>query len=129
MDDTRGDKVLSVETMPLAFGRGKINNNDWIRQVDVKDAESGYIAPYDGTVIRATAHCADTDGNTQTFDLYVGTTSASTIGTITSASTQAQFNNVLNVDFLQSDRLRLRGGASAAGAIQDTEIVLYVKWR
>ena len=128
-DPTRGDKLLTVDSTQLLFADDSLSNLEWVEIGDANNTDSGYIMRHNGTVVGVTGHCEDLNGFTQTIDLFINAAVASTIGTFTTASTQAQFNNDLNVDFSVNDRLRMRAGASAAGSIDDTVLSLWIKWR
>ncbi len=130
VDPTRSNKILSVEATPFTFGRNKLNNNDWLRTGgNAGDAESGVIIPRTGTIVRATGHCADSNSNTQTIELYEGASSVGVLGSVVTASVQAQFNNTQDIDIGSDSRLRIRAGASAAGQIEDTIVTIWVRWR
>jgi hypothetical protein len=130
-DDTRGNKLLSVESNTFRWSETTIGNNDWVALGDASDANSGYIVPYDGTIVRATAHCADANGNTKPLDLYIGNSNTvgagTTILTLSGAAETTDENTDLNIDVSAGDKIRLRGGSG--GTIQDTAATVWIKWR
>ena len=129
VDTTRLNKVLSVSETTLVFAENKVNDNDWIQIGNATDADSSYIAEFDGTLVYASAHCEDTNGNSKEVHLYINTTDSATVGTLT-GGLNATFNNVtLNTDFSQGDRLRVRAVNGSGGDIGDTVVKLTLKWR
>lgn len=136
VDDTRGDKRLSTDSNFLTWSENSLGNNDWIRLGSATDAESGYIAPLDGTIVWTTGHCENTAGNSKDIEVYINGTSAGVLGTLTGATGpnlagNASFvDTTLNIDFAQGDLIRLRAidGASS-GTIQDTVVNMNLKWR
>ena len=129
IDTTRANKILSVAESNLMFAENKVNDNDWIKIGDAGDADSSYIAEFDGTLVYASAHCENTDGNSKEIHFYIGAADSATLGTLT-GGTNATFNNTtLNTDFSQGDRLRIRAHNGSGGDIQDTVVKLTLKWR
>lgn len=126
-DTTRANKKLSIDTVNMAWGENALTNFDWIQSTGASDADSSYIMPFDGTIIVATAHCENTNGNTKDIRLYINTTlNGTAMGTLTGGA-NATFNTTLNIDFNAGDRIRLR--AWTGGTIQDTLVSLWIKWR
>jgi hypothetical protein len=129
IDTTRLNKVLSVAESNLMFAENKVNDSDWIQIGNANDADSSYIAEFDGTLVFASAHCENTGGNSKEIHFYIETTDSVTLGTLT-GGINATFNNVtLNTDFSQGDRLRIRAHNGAGGDIQDIVVKLTLKWR
>jgi hypothetical protein len=129
IDTTRANKILSVAESNITFSENKVNHNDWIQIGNANDADSGYIAEFDGTLVYASAHCENTGGNTKEIHFYIGAADSATLGSLTGGA-NATFNNVtLNTDFVQGDRLRVRAHDGAGGDIQDTVVKLTLKWR
>ncbi len=129
IDTTRANKILSVAESNLMFAENKVNDNDWIKIGDAGDADSSYIAEFDGTLVYASAHCENTDGNSKEMHFYIDAVDSVTLGTL-SGGANVTFNNVtLNTDFSQGDRLRVRAHNGSGGDIQDTVVKLTLKWR
>jgi hypothetical protein len=129
IDTTRGNKVLSVAEQPLMFSDKSLTDLEWIAIGDAVDADSSYIADFDGTVVYATGHCENTGGNSKEIHLYINGVDSVTLGTL-SGGANATFNsNTLNVNFSQDDRIRLRAHGVASGRIEDTVIKITLKWR
>lgn len=129
IDTTRLNKVLSVAESNLMFAENKVNDNDWIQIGNANDADSSYIAEFDGTLVFASGHCENTGGNSKEIHFYIGAADSATLGTFT-GGINATFNNVtLNTDFSQGDRLRIRAHNGAGGDIQDIVVKLTLKWR
>lgn len=128
-DTTRSDKVLTIAENVLLFAENKIADLDWIQISNAQDAESGFIATFDGTVVNISAHCENTGGNSKEIRLYINGVDTADLGTL-SGGTNATINDTtLDLDFDQGDRIRLRAINGSGGNIQDTVIKLTVKWR
>jgi len=129
IDDTRGGKELSVETVVWLWGESSVSNNDWINvNGATSDTDSGYIMPFDGTIVFSTGHTEDANGNNKQINLYINSTNMGSLGTLTGPSEAQYVNNTANIDFDKGDKLRLRGNSSG-GTVQDTIAVIGVKWR
>ncbi|NJO64942.1 MAG: hypothetical protein HC836_44570 [Richelia sp. RM2_1_2] len=126
-DETRGNTLLSSETFTIIFSENNINNMDWIQVGLAADTDSGFIMPYDGSVIRATAHCENTNNKTCSFHLYVNELSVGSILQLTGSRQQTASAVNLNAQFSAGDKLRLRGITS--GKLEDTIVILWIKWR
>jgi len=128
-DSTRADKILSVGEQVFAYGENRLSDLDWIRIQDAADADSGYVADFDGTIVYATAHCENTGANSKDIRIYIDGVDTALAGTL-SGGANAEFNNTtLDVDFTQGQKIRLRAIDGSGGNIQDTVIKLTVKWR
>lgn len=134
VDITRSNKLLSAESSSFSWGESTVGNDDWLELEGISDADSGYIMPYDGTIVRATGHTADDNGNTKSINMFIGDAngtgaSAGTAGTFPGTNVQSTFETTnLDLNFSAGDKIRLRGD-SASGTIQDTVATLWVKWR
>ena len=126
-DTTRANKKLTIETVNITWSESALTNYDWLEFGNATDADSSYIMPFDGTIVKATGHCENTNGSTKDIRLYINTTlNGTAMGTLTGGA-NVTFNTTLNIDFNASDRIRLR--AWTGGTIQDTVITLWIKWR
>jgi hypothetical protein len=128
-DTTRSNKVLSVSEQVLVFAENRILHLDWIRIATTADAESGYVADFDGTVTSLTAHCENTSTNTKDIRLYIDNTNVASIGSLAGGANSTSADPTLNFDFVQGQRIRLRAEGTTTGAVEDTVIKLTVKWR
>ena len=134
VDTTRGGgsppigKRLSVAEQTLAFSENRLGNNDWIQIGNASDADSGYIADFDGTLTYATGHCENTGTNTKNIHVFINNIDKGSIGTLSGGLNATFINTTIDVDFIQGDRIRLQA-QGAGGAIQDTVIKLTVRWR
>ena len=100
-----------------------------ILSIGAVNADSGHIVPYNGTIVGATYHCEDDNGNTKELILYINTSSNATLFTTDGSSgDQSGVDNTLNIDVTAGDKLRIRAGTTGT-AINDTIVTLYVKWR
>ena len=129
VDTTRANKVLSVAETNMLFSDNKVNDQDWLRIGQASDADSGYIAQFDGTLVYASAHCENTDGNSKEIHFYIDGTDSATLGTLTGGANATFNNTTLNVDFDQGDRLRLRAFDGSGDDINDVVVLLTIKWR
>ncbi len=128
VDTTRANKILSVGDTSVTWSENRINNNDWFQIGAAVDAKSGYILPLNATIVKVTAHTADNKGNTKPILLYIDGALNSTIGTFAGIAGEDQFvDATLNIDVLQGQKLRLRGGTG--GKIEDTVVTVWLKWR
>lgn len=130
VDSSKGGKVLSVEMSNYWWAEAALSNNDWVQIGHASDADSGWIMPFDGTIVGVTAHCENnSSGNPKDMRLYVNGTQADTsFITIPTGTNQTVNDQTKNFDFSAGDRLRFRAGSSG-GTINDTVISLMVKWR
>ena len=128
-DTTRSNKVLSVSEQVLVYAENRLSHFDWIRISTTSDAESGYVADFDGTITSITAHCENTVGNFKDIVVYVDNTSVATLGTLTGGANATINNQAVNIDFTQGQRIRLRAEGITSGQIEDTVIKLTIKWR
>lgn len=130
VDSNKGGKVLSVETNNFFWAESRLSNNDWIQIGHATDADSGWIMPFDGTIVGVTAHCENNNtGNTKSIRLYKnGSVSSTSFINIPAGANAIVNNQTKNIDFVAGDRLRLRAD-STGGSIEDTTISVFVKWR
>lgn len=127
-DTTRANKILSVGEQLFLFAENKLNDLDWIQIANANDADSGFIADFDGTIVNISAHCENTGANSKDIQLYVEGAAGAVLGTLSGGANATINDTTLNIDFDQGERISLRA-VDASGAIQDTVIKLTVKWR
>lgn len=130
VDTTRANKVLSIETTAVTWSENRIGNNDWVQIGNANDANVGYIVPLNATIVKVTAHTTNDNNNSKDLDLYVdGVLSTSSIVSFTAVNGQNEFSDVTtNVDITAGEKIQIRGGATG-GAIEDTVITVWLKWR
>lgn len=130
-DTTRADKVLTVAETHLMFAENKLTNQDWIQIANANDADSSFIANFDGTVVNISAHCENTGGNSKEIRLYINGVNTGGLGILSGGANATINDTTLDIDFSQGDRIRLRAAdfIIPSGNIQDTVIKLTVKWR
>jgi len=122
------EKRLSVGEQPITFSQNRLRNLDWIAIGDAIDADSGYIADFDATLVYASAHCEDTGANSGDIHVYIDGVDNGSIGTLSGGTNATFINNTLDIDLDQGDRISLRY-EDATGQIQDTVVKLTLKWR
>ena len=83
----------------------------------------------DGTVVFATGHCENTQANSKDIHLIINNTDLGSIGTLAGGANATFVNTLLNLDFVQGDRIRLQAQGSGSGNILDTVVKITIKWR
>lgn len=128
-DTARANKILSVADHPFSFAENRLSDLDWIRIGQSVDADSGFIADFDGTVTYATGHCENTGANLKNIHLFINTTDMGSVGTLSGGMNVTFINTTIDIDFVQGDRIRLQAQDGTSGNIQDTVVKLTLKWR
>lgn len=129
-DTTRADKILSIGEQPLVMGENILGHLDWLRiGGNATDADSSFIADFDGTVVYATGHCENAQGNSKQMRLFINGTDVTNLGTLSGGTNVTFVNTTLNVDFSRGDRIRVQAQGIATGSILDTVIKITLKWR
>jgi hypothetical protein len=131
VDDTRGGagKRLSVAEQTLTFAENQLQADDWLEIGNAVDTSSGYIANFPGTIVHASIHCANGNGNTKNIHVFVNGVDAGSIGIVTAGANTSLINNTIDIDFTQGDKIRLQAQQGSGGAIDDTVVKLTLKWR
>ena len=129
--DSGRSKVLSVESHTFQWSDNKVSDNDWLRIGQASDADSGWVMPYDGTLVGMTAHTENTGGgNTFDIDLYIDAVDSGPIATLTGGANAEDTDTTLDINFAAGDKLRLRADQTAGtGDMGDVTVALLVKWR
>jgi hypothetical protein len=126
VDTSRSNKILSTAIRSYTFSEATVSNNDWFQIGPANNALTGYIVPYDCTIVGVTSHCEDANGNTKPLNLYIDGTQVATLGSHT--GTESSFtNNTFDINVNANSKLRVRAGTG--GTINDTVITLFVKDR
>lgn len=130
-DPARANKTLSISEQNHIFSRNRLTGAEWIRVGNTSDADSGYVAEFDGTICYASGHCEDANGESKDIHVYINDVDLGDIGTLSGATNTSFTNTVLNLDYDQGDVIRLRAVDSngSTGAIEDTIIKLTTKHR
>lgn len=130
VDSSKGGKVLTVEMSNYWWAEAALSNNDWMQIGHASDADSGWVMPFDGTIVGVTAHCENNPtGSGKDMRLYMnGSQFDPSFITIPNGANAIVNDQTKNIDFSAGDRLRFRAGL-AGGTINDTVISLMVKWR
>lgn len=127
--DTTRSKQLSVESPSYLFAEAYLSDSDWIQIGDASDSDSGYIMPFNGTVVGMSAHCENDNGSSKGIWLYINTTNQGTIGSFGGVGSNSSFNVTnVNINFSAGDRIRLRANTTG-GSIRDTVVSVRVRWR
>jgi hypothetical protein len=128
-DTTRGNKILSVAENPVSFAENVLDHNNWLQIGNAGDADSAFVADFNGTIVASTGHCENVNNNDKNINLYINSADQGAIGSFTGATADTFINTTLNIDFNQGDTIRLRAKDGTPGLIQDSVIKLTIKWR
>jgi len=126
-DTTRANKTLSAESQVLNFAESALSNNDWMQIQHATDADTGYVMPFNGTIVSIAMHCENTNGVSKAINYYFDGTIQGIIASFVGNVNEEVINTMLNADFTAGTKIRLRGGTG--GTIQDINIQIRVKWR
>lgn len=127
VDKTRKDKILSIESSALQFGEHYVSNNDWFVINDANHTYASFAMPYDGTVIRAVASCADTK-NGGYFNIYINKDKTEILKYSGNESGQSNdYRTNLNLSFEKGDIIRMRA-SEVKTSMRDIVITVWVKW-
>lgn len=129
LDATRASKRLSTDSVTLMFSENRVTHLDWLNIGSATDADSGYIAPMNGTIVYSTGHCEDTGSNSKDLHVFINTTDQGSVGSLSGGDNATYSNTTLNFDFVQGDRIRVQAVGAASGRIDDTVVSVYIKWR
>lgn len=133
VDTGRSNKVLSSAKEMFSFGENNLADNDWITPAgNATNADSGHVMDEDKTVTAAAFTCEDDNGETKNLDLYINNAFVATLFTTDGSSgLNTDFDNALNIDVSQGDRLQMRAGDNGGGAndIEDTVVNIYLRGR
>lgn len=128
-DTTRADKILSIAEQGITFAENRLTHNDWIQVGNANDADSGYVANFDCTIVYASGHCENTNANNKDIHLFINGVDEGSLGSLFGGANATFINNTINIDLNQGDRIRLRAIDDSTGRIEDTVIKLTIKWR
>jgi len=128
-DTTRGNKILSVAEVPVVYAENSLKHNDWLEIGNANNADSAYIATFDGTIVSATAQCENVNGNDKNIHLIINNVDQGAIGSLIGPTLDTFINTVIDIDFNQADSLRLQARDGITGKIEDTVVKLVLKWR
>lgn len=128
-DTTRANKILSVAELPIVYSENNLKNNDWVQIGTANNADTAYIAQFDGTIVSATAQCENVRNNDKNIHLYINNVDHGSIGSLIGPTLDTFINTTIDIDFNQADSLRLRAKDGIQGKIEDTVIKLVLKWR
>ena len=128
-DTTRGNKQLSVAAHDVHWAENVLSDNDWLRIGNANDADSGYIAELDGTIVFCSGHFEQTNANSKNVHLFINGADQGSLGTLGGGANATFINTTINIDFSQGDRIRLQAQNGSGGNIQDTVVRMSLKWR
>jgi len=127
--DSNRSKQLSVAEQTLTWADNQLNDLEWVSIGNANDADSGFFADLNGTIVFASAFCEDTFSNNKDIHVYINGSDVGSLGTLSSGSNASFINTSVDIDFSQGDLIRLRAHGSSTGPIQDTVVKLTVRWR
>lgn len=127
-DDTR-NKWLSVETMPLQYGRnGNADNQRLHYGGNMQNNNSGAMMPFNGTVVAVSSRSSGGQSDKQ-FQVRIrnGTTNQS--GTFTFDLVSNEYiSTTTDANFNSGDYINVH--AQAAGStVSNATVILWIKWR
>jgi len=131
IDSTRGNKFLSVESSIFDFGHRSPSNNSWLRPGNehIDSSKSGFIMPYDGTIVRATAQTNNTNNNSKTFSIFINLIENINILTLSGTGEVKDEVTNVNIDFNAGDKIRVRAKNGTGSKLSHTLVSIWVKWR
>ena len=129
VDTTRANKILTVAENPIVWNDNRLTNNDWIKIGSAANAESAYVATFDGTIVASTGQCENVRNNDKIIHVFINNTNKGAIGTLSGPNIESYTNTALNIDFNQGDQIRLQARDGTRGPIEDTVVKLILKWR
>jgi len=129
--DADRSKVLSVESQTFIFSDNSVDDNDWIDVGGASDALTGFIMPLDATIVMASAHTEDANGNTFNIDVYIDQVLGSAgIVTLAGAAEAEDTDPTLSIDVDAGEKINIRADRTAGSSkMGDTVVVLTVRWR
>lgn len=127
MTDTARSKDLSVAEFTVTFSESTVGLSDWMEVGGASDATSGFVMPYNATIVRAMVHCASASGS-KDLDLYVDGTPTTAFLTVPSGSDQEVVDGTKNVDVNAGQKIRMRGSNTLV-TLGDTVVTLWLRWR
>lgn len=128
VDDSRGGKKLTVTEQEITFSENRVNNLDWMSVGDAGHANTGFIFDFDGTITSVTAICPLANGNEKEFRMDIEGVEVS-LGALGPADNSKFSSTILNTDFNQGDKIRVRAYDGTGGNIRDVVIKITMKWR
>lgn len=128
-DTTRANKKLSISEQSLTFSNNTLGASQFMHIGTASDADTSYIAEFDGTIVYASAFCENTQANSKELRLFINGSDVGLLGVLSGGANASFTNTTLNVDFSQGDRIRIRAGNTDLGSIQDTVAKIVLKWR
>lgn len=128
-DTTRANKQLSVADHPVMWSENRLLDRDWLQIGNAGDADSGYIADLDGTIVGCVAQCENANTNSKEIHVFVNGTDQGSLGILGPGSGATFINNTVDINFSRGDLIRLQALDGISGAIEDTVVKLTLKWR
>lgn len=125
--DPNRTKTLSTSIVNYYWSESQVSNNEWMEIGSSTTIGTGYVMPFDGTVVGMTIHCDNSGNSTKDMSLYVNNSNNGTVATVTGGADVSFVDMTLDMDFLQGDKIRIKAGAG--GPIQDVVINILVRWR
>jgi len=126
--DSVRSKNLSESMVHFMWTEADINTTEWLQVGAAVDTLSGYIMPYDATIVGITATCENTNGFTKPLDLYINAANNGNIITIPNGSPGSITDVTLDIDLDQGEGIRLKANGGG-GIINDTVISMFIRWR
>ncbi len=131
MYDATRVKWLSTEVTTLSLGRSGNQDNVNLRATGNQgNNRSGYLMPYDGTIVYATAKSNNGSGaQAKQFSILVRNGNTTNTSTNISTVSSEYISTNLNIDFSAGDYINGTINNDGNGNVNNVSIVLWVKWR
>ncbi len=124
-DSVTKNKTLSSTMCIFTWSEANLSNNDWFQIGSARDAKTGHMMPFDGTITGIMIHSLNV--NQTNIKLFINGSNSVIHNIPSSSSGQYRFTDTsLSIDFEKNDKLRLK---NVGGSLEDTVISLIVQWR
>lgn len=130
------NRFISDSSTALLMFATSVYSDDYIFYDVALPADVGYIAPYNGVIVGATAYSSNVNRVYRNVSAYVGTTEYPNLLAMgsTSAVAQTVTNTDTNVPFNAGQNIRFRmryvsGSSSTSRPMDNIMITAYIKWR
>jgi hypothetical protein len=121
----------SYAEMVVTFGDKYTQKRDWIRLGYNKHTYAGFVFPENGVITKITGHTTYAKGSgNKNIDLYINDTVYPGVLTFTADDQEEKvWNNNLNIQFSQGDKLRLRVNMPSSAKLYTVTFGVWFKWR
>lgn len=126
--DYNRSKHLSIETQNILWSENRLSSTEWIGLSRAVDKLSGWIAPFNCTIVGYMGQTSLAGTTPKPIDLWIDGTNWGTLFSFAGSGTEDyQINNSINIDVLAGQKIRLKCGGGPT--IEDTVIELRIRWK